>query len=103
MAPRRRLADHPTGAQLRAARGLLNLSLVQLAEQTGLALNTLKRAEAVNTFSPITPANAKLLVTLLTTGGVTFIPAGEGLGAGVRLTHEEQPIQPRRRSPASPS
>ena len=62
MPPRKRLPDHPTGAQLRAARGLLNLSLVQLAEQTGLALNTLKRAEDGDAAQHVVLAIGRLLL-----------------------------------------
>jgi len=97
VASRRRLPDHPTGAQLRAARGLLNLSVLQASELTGLAVNTIKRAEAVNGFAPITPANARLLVTWMSAAGVVFIPAADGLGSGVRLSTEDQPVQMRRR------
>jgi transcriptional regulator with XRE-family HTH domain len=88
-----------TGAQLRAARGLLNMSVLELAERTGLALNTVRRAEATNGVVPITTANARLLVTTLATAGVIFIPADEQFGAGVRLLSADlQPLQ-RRRTP----
>lgn len=86
-----------TGAQLRAARGLLNLSISELAERTGLALNTIRRAEGTNGSPPITAANVKLLIGAFEAAGVVFIPAGE-LGPGVRLrAAEPTPIQPRRR------
>lgn len=98
MVTRRRLEGHPTGAQLRAARALLNLSVAQLAEMSGLAINTIKRAEAVNGLAPTTSANAKLMVTLLSTAGVIFLPTEDGLGAGVRLASDDQPIRLRRRA-----
>lgn len=98
MVARRRLEGHPTGAQLRAARGLLNLSVLQLSEMSGLAINTIKRAEAVNGLAPTTSANAKLMVTLLSGAGVRFLPAEGGLGAGVRMLADDQPVQPRRRN-----
>lgn len=94
-----------TGAQIRAARGLLNLSVLELAERTGLALNTVRRAEATNDVAPITNANARLLVTTLEAAGVVFIPADE-LGPGVRLRDAAQaPLQRRRtvRPPTSES
>lgn len=104
MSVRRRLPGHPTGAQLRAARGLLNMSLAELADDTGLALNTLKRAEAVNTFAPITSANAKLLVTVLSAAGVIFIPGEDGLGSGVRMASDDTLVERRkRRRRTSPS
>lgn len=77
--------NHPTGAQLRAARGLLNLSVIELSERTGLAPNTIKRAEGTNGPSPITRANAKLMIATLTDLGVMFVPADEAAGAGARL------------------
>ena len=74
-----------TGAQLRAARALLNISALQLAELTGLGLNTVRRAEATNAAAPVTATNARLLVSTLEAAGVVFIPAEATLGAGVRL------------------
>lgn len=86
-----------TGAQLRAARGLLNWSVSELAEQTGLAVNTIRKAEATNSEAPINAANALLLQSTLQQAGVVFIPADD-LGAGVRLASPEAlPHRPRRR------
>jgi hypothetical protein len=73
------------------------MSLAELAEDTGLALNTLKRAEAVNT-----SANAKLLVTVLSAAGVIFIPGESGLGSGVRLASDDAPVERRRRRTGQP-
>lgn len=101
--PRRKPADHPTGAQLRAARGLLNMSVLELSERTGLAVNTIKRAESVNTGAPINAANAKLLVTTLTAAGVAFIAPSDGLGAGARLVDDAQPALSRKRRSTSES
>lgn len=78
-------ADHPTGAQLRAARGLLNMSVLELTERTKLSINTIKRAEAGNTAAPINDASAQVLVFTLRAAGIVFIPATDELGAGVRL------------------
>lgn len=83
-------AEHPTGAQLRAARGLLNISVLELSERTGLAPNTIKRAEGTNGPSPTTRANAKLLVTTLAELGVMFVPSDDAGGAGARLRHGVQ-------------
>lgn len=96
--PRARSLNHPTGAQLRGARGLLNLSVLDLSERTGLAVNTIKRAEATNDFAPINRANANLLVTVLQNLGVVFLPADEIAGAGVRLAASDTPAFARRRS-----
>ena len=86
-----------TGSQLRAARGLLNLSVSELAERTGLAVNTIRRAEGTNGSAPITAANMKLLLATFDAAGVLFIPS-DSLGPGVRLkTTEPLPMQTRRR------
>ena len=97
-APRTKPADHPTGAQLRAARGLVNMSVLDLAERTGLAPNTIKRAESGNGPAPVNTANAKLMVSILHSAGVIFIPAWADLGSGVRLASPEQPALARRRT-----
>ncbi|MFS0711607.1 XRE family transcriptional regulator [Brevundimonas sp. 1P8-tot-C-2] len=96
--PRARSPNHPTGAQLRGARGLLNLSVLDLSERTGLAVNTIKRAEATNDFAPVNRANANLLVTVLQNLGVVFLPAEDTIGAGVRLEASDTPAFARRRS-----
>lgn len=86
-----------TGSQLRAARGLLNLSVSELAELTGLALNTIKRAESTNGPAPVTAANMNLLVSTFEAAGILFIPADD-LGPGARLkVPEPLPMRPRRR------
>jgi hypothetical protein len=75
----------------------LNLSVIELAEWTGLALNTVRRAESTNEVAPITTANMKVLADSLAAAGVIFIPADEQ-GPGVRLkTPEAQPMRVRRR------
>lgn len=87
-----------TGAQIRAGRGLINLSVSELAERSGLAINTIRRAEATNSTPPITAANLTMIRAVLEGAGVTFIPADE-LGPGVRLTSlEPLPRSTRRRS-----
>ncbi len=95
--PRRKPSDHPTGAQLRAARGLLNMSVLELSERTGLAVNTIKRAESLNSSAPINAANAKLMVSTLSGAGVVFLSPSDGLGAGVRLIDDAQPPLSRKR------
>lgn len=85
-----------TGAQLRAARGLLNMSVLDLSERTGLALNTIRKAEKPNGPVTVTTANAQLLVATLEAAGVVFI-AADSLGAGVRLRTVDQPALQRRR------
>lgn len=90
-----------TGAQLRAARGLLNMSVSDLSERTGLAINTIRKAERTNGPPEVTVASVRLLVSTLADLGVIFIPA-DTLGAGVRLASlDQQPLQKRRDKPAA--
>ena len=89
-----------TGAQMRGARGLLNMSVADLCERTGLAINTVRRAEATNGIPVMTPANMRLIVTMLEDAGVLFIEADD-CGPGVRLRSPEPlPVSSRRRPSA---
>lgn len=85
-----------TGAQIRGARGLLNMSVSDLSERTGLAVNTVRKAERTNGTPAVTSANINLLVSTLEAAGVVFIPP-DSLGAGVRLRqHDQAPLRRRR-------
>lgn len=77
-----------TGAQIRAARGLLNITVAELAERTGLAINTIRRAEATNEAPAMTQANIRGLIKMFEEAGVLFIPA-DSQGPGVRLKSPE--------------
>lgn len=85
-----------TGAQIRAARALLNISVAELAELTGLAVNTIRRAEGTNNVSPITTANLQLIKQTFEKAGVAFLAAEEE-GVGVRFAKNAAPIIKRRR------
>lgn len=92
-----------TGAQLRAARGLLNISVAELADRTGLALNTVRKAEATNGVAALNKANSQLLSATLIAAGVIFIPA-DTFGPGVRLRDmDQEPLKRRRDSPSAKS
>lgn len=86
-----------TPAQLRAARGLLNWSVSQLAEATGLAMNTVRKAENARDFRSVYKPNAELLRKTLEDAGVLFIDADER-GAGARLREPIEPTGSRRAS-----
>ena len=73
-----------TGAQLRAARGLLRWTAQELADAAQLGVATVRRAESVDGLSTITTANAAALRSALEQAGVEFIGENGG-GAGVRL------------------
>lgn len=73
-----------TSSQLRGARGLLNMSIVELAEKTGLGVNTIRRAEDEGSETTITASNLKVLMAALSNEGIVFVDA-DVLGPGVRL------------------
>lgn len=85
MAERSHPVGHPSGAQLRAARALVRLTVAALSQVSGLAPGTINRAESVDGPAPINAANAKLLVRVLEDAGVAFVRADEHGGPGVRL------------------
>ena len=90
---RKRLSNHPTGPQLRAARAMARLSIEAVAEQAGIAEGTVKRAEKTEGCAPITNANARLIMAALEAAGVVFIPAGEfGPGVCQRLSPSEPEV-----------
>ncbi|MNI86038.1 hypothetical protein D3C73_1430930 [compost metagenome] len=79
------------------------MSVLDLAERTGLAPNTIKRAEGDNGPAPVNTANARLMVATLQAAGAIFLPAEGDMGAGVRLATPSQPALRRRRTRVSPT
>lgn len=73
-----------TGAQIRAARGLIRWSADTLAENSKLGVATVRRAESVDGVPTITGANLAAIRAALEGAGVEFIDPNGG-GAGVRL------------------
>lgn len=73
-----------TGAQIRAARGLLRWSAEVLAERSRLGVATVRRAEATDGRPNLTEANAAAVQSALEGAGVIFITEN-GNGPGVRL------------------
>lgn len=73
-----------TGAQIRAARGLLRWSAEELAKRSRLGRITVTRAEATDGLPSMTEANMAALRGALEAAGVQFIPENGG-GAGVRM------------------
>lgn len=72
-----------TGAQIRAARGLLNWSTKKLAEQSKVSISTIKRMEESDDVPSAMATNMQAIQSALEAGGVQFIPANGGK-AGVR-------------------
>jgi hypothetical protein len=73
-----------TSAQLRAARGLIRWSALDLANAAKLGVATVRRAELVDGEVQMTLANEAALRRALETAGVEFIDENGG-GVGVRL------------------
>lgn len=73
-----------TGAQIRAARALLKWSAADLARQSTLGVNTIRRAEAADDETSLTAANRIAMRRALETAGIEFIDENGG-GPGVRL------------------
>ncbi|WP_246617766.1 transcriptional regulator [Rhizobium populisoli] len=73
-----------TGAQIRAARGLIRWTAQDLAQAAVVGISTVRRAEAEDTAPTITAANLKALQSALENAGIEFIPENGG-GAGVRF------------------
>ena|ERR1700683_2235075 len=72
-----------SGAQIRAARALLKWSAADLARQSSLGVNTIRRAEAVDAATSLTAANDLAIRRALEAAGVEFT---NGDQPGVRLS-----------------
>lgn len=79
-----------TAGQIRAARGLLDWSQSQLAENTKLSIQTIKRMEGIRGPAGSTAANVEAVRRVLEDAGIVFLSANERTngGPGVRLTNE---------------
>lgn len=66
----------PSPVQLRAARAALNWSSQKLADQTGLGVNTIKRAEAGGV--RMTAANSARLIEIFSQNGIGFVSSDDG-------------------------
>jgi transcriptional regulator with XRE-family HTH domain len=73
-----------TGAQIRAARALLNWSAADLARQSALGVNTIRRAEVAQDATSLTAANEMAIRRAFEAAGVEFIDEN-GTGEGVRF------------------
>jgi transcriptional regulator with XRE-family HTH domain len=77
-----------TAEQLRAARALLKMEQRELAEQSGVNVQTLKRYEGGSGELTGNYRNISSLISVLESAGVTFLATNEMTngGPGVRLT-----------------
>ena len=90
--PRRRMKVKGLRSfQIRAARALLRWSADDLARESALGLNTIKRAELAEDETSLTQANDLAVRRALEAAGVIFIDENGG-GPGVRLrkTHQRK-------------
>lgn len=78
-----------SAGQIRAARGLLDWSQQELASQTKLSVQTIKRMEGVRGPEGSTEANVAAVRRALENAGVVFLDpkSTKDGGAGVRLKH----------------
>jgi hypothetical protein len=76
-------------AQIRAARALLRWSAVDLARQSRLGVNTIRRAEVADQGISLTAANELAIRSALETAGIEFIDENGG-GPGVRLRKRQR-------------
>lgn len=77
-----------TSAQVRAARGLLNWTVRDLAERAGVHRNTVTNVETGRYAGD--PATLAAIRSALEAAGVRFIAENGGGGAGVRLRKPAQ-------------
>ena len=73
-----------SSAQIRAARALLRWSAADLANESALGANTIRRAEVAEDGTSLTAANELAIRRALEAAGVEFIDENGG-GPGVRL------------------
>jgi ribosome-binding protein aMBF1 (putative translation factor) len=73
-----------SSAQIRAARALLRWSAADLARESALGANTIRRAEVAEDGTSLTAANELAIRRALEAAGVEFIDENGG-GPGVRL------------------
>ena len=73
-----------TSSQIRAGRALLRWSADDLARESALGINTIRRAELVEEQTSLTAANDLAVRRALEGAGVEFIDENGG-GPGVRL------------------
>ncbi len=78
-----------TGGQIRAARALLRWSAQDLAKNSSLGVNTIRRAEASDNATSLTTANDLAIRRALESASIEFIDENGG-GPGVRLRKRQQ-------------
>lgn len=75
--------DRPTPAQIRAARGMLDWSMTNLADAARVSVSTIKRYESEGD-QPVSADTIALMQDALETEGVRFL-SDDGNGPGLRF------------------
>jgi hypothetical protein len=84
-----------TSSQIRAGRALLRWSADDLARESALGVNTIRRAELAEDETSLTVANDLAVRRALEAAGVEFIDE-DGGGPGVRLRQRQRPKTPKK-------
>jgi hypothetical protein len=84
-----------TSSQIRAGRALLRWSADDLARESALGVNTIRRAELAEDETSLTVANDLAVRRALEAAGVEFIDENGG-GPGVRLRQRRRPKAPKK-------
>ena len=79
-----------SSSQIRAARALLRWSAEDLARESALGLNTIKRAELAEDKTSLTVANDLAVRRALEAAGIQFIDHDELGGFGVRMAKKKR-------------
>jgi hypothetical protein len=85
MSPRVNRQPTITSAQIRAARALVRWSAADLARESSVGVNTIRRAEVADDRTSLTAPNELSIRRALEAAGVAFIDENGGGGPGVRL------------------
>jgi len=78
-----------TSAQIRGARALLRWNAVDLARESSVGVNTIRRAEVAENGTSLTAANELAIRRALEAAGIEFIDENGG-GPGVRLREPQR-------------
>jgi transcriptional regulator with XRE-family HTH domain len=82
-----------TGRLIAAARVLTGISRSELADVSGIAIQTLTQIEASGSALLQSESDAEAVSRALENFGAMFIPEGNGMGAGVRLKFLRQDVK----------
>jgi transcriptional regulator with XRE-family HTH domain len=82
-----------TGRLIAAARVLTGVSRSELADVSGIAIQTLTQIEASGSALLQSESDAEAVSRALENFGAMFIPEGNGMGAGVRLKFLRQDVK----------